>query len=333
MLPRIANKEARGLDPDLVNVQQALLCGLIPGLIFDQRPLGADQSRSKMTMAMALYNEQSSGDPIRAYKMLLQSFITGDIKLIPTPLHIFVNLFHLYRTSGRSNVCTSVVHWIPLHFRNVMRSIDLLKGSWHEGHANALLKLFELLFNPYAKNGSGDNWEISFVIVLLIRCYACLPDGYFLPTSWFQQNVIPKVEYNLIECDAGSGKLLSNLKTWQDLKKHIKVGENRTIMIAYPPYASFEIYDAFMILYEDGVVVEARGFQMKEGSKRPNNYAVTKDFHKSFHVRGKDLPTQNDYDRKYKWYLSGETAISHFFRESGRDWTPASWQMLEDSLK
>ena len=314
-LPRISGLSmAKKIDHKLESVRQALRCGFIPGLIYDQRPSGGKEAGGKRQEAVENYNKLASNHPEQVLMSLLRSFITGDIKLIPAPLHILFDTVQVDETGS------TLLRWIPLHFEYVMSRVALPFDSQLQVVANKLVELCQLLF--IAKDKSGDGWEAAFVIVLLLRCAAHFPDNYFLPANWFRGS--PAIEYNnyeseLSECSDGS-TVLSDCTCWSNLQRGIQVGRRPTIVVQFPNNARFERYDAFVLLYKDGILTDSRGFQLKEGKNNPSKSPLP-DIGCSFVIKG-CAPVKAD-NKPGEWRFASKQEISNFFGVSGERWTPA----------
>merc|ERR1712224_1039 len=179
-------------------------------------------------------------------------------------------------------------------------------------------------------NSSGDAWEALFVMFLLARCVAGIPqncDNSTVPEHWFSDDV--QVTYNdLYKGD--STRTFGSCKSWKDLKKGLDCsGTGRQLAIFYPTHARFEVYDVIVVYLDGGIIKETWGYQCKEGKANSSHYA-NKEFTKSFVLKGQP-PT--DEDQNKGWSIPNNLVVANFFGESGSRWTPQEWRHLEESLE
>ena len=326
-LPRISRLSmAQRIDPRLVSVRQAFRCGFIPGLIYDQRPSGRKDAGGNCQKAVEDYNTLASSRPEQMFKGLLKSFITGESSLIPVPLHI------LFDTDNGDDPI-GLLRWIPLHFEYVMKKAILPVDSQLQVVANGLVDLCQSLFSPYTKDKSGDGWEAAFVILVLLRSAAQCPDDLFLPAYWFEDD--PVIAYNsyegvLVEYDDGSKRrtLLSDCKCWSELREGVQVGPGPTIVVLFPNNSAFERYDAFVLFYQNGNLIDSHGFQLKEGLSNPSKPPLP-DVRRSFVIKGR--PPAESVTKQGGWIIASDEQISRFFGNSGELWTPAYWESFKNN--
>jgi hypothetical protein len=77
---------AQRINPSIATVREALRCGFIPGLIYDQRPQGRWEAQAIQDKAIKKNNTLSENDPVPAFKKLLEVFFTGEKDHVPEPL-------------------------------------------------------------------------------------------------------------------------------------------------------------------------------------------------------------------------------------------------------
>ena len=334
-LPHIYNLTmAQKIDPSIVTVRQVLRCGCVPGLIYDQRPTGQKEAQVKQSDAVTKYNELSSENSETAFSDLLKSFLTGDIDLVPAPLHILFDTRYIHEPNG---LPTMNLIWIPLHFEFVVHKVKLPDNSWLQAVANSLASLCQQTFSPLSKEKSGEDWEAAFVNVLLLRCAAHSPENVFLPNFWF--DALPTVQFNnftgeLVACAEGGmrRKLLSECQDWSEIEMGIHPGDQPTIHILYPTYAMFKVYGAFALYCCGGSIIDSCGFQMKAGSAESfDSPLLPRSIGRSFYIQG--LPKHDADTGKNGWVVAGRGAIEKFFGLSGQNWTPMQWERLKGTLQ
>jgi hypothetical protein len=247
-------------------------------------------------------------------ELLLQSFITGEFRMVPHPL---LQLMDTWRVVGGD----LKVKWIPYHMMEVLRQCATCGNL--DDRTSDVLQSIEELFSYFkgAKVSSGDGWEALFVMALLVRSKAKL----------FKTSLLPLRKDLLSDAHVSFNKPFLGNADFGEIKQFDKFIESLIlpstfphIAIYMPTHAQFERYDVIVAVYYSIYDRKLYGYQLKEGNK--NGTAVASSlFTKSFVIRGEALKNSHDYQG---WHVASTDEINEFFGESGSNWTPIKWKAL-----
>jgi hypothetical protein len=215
--------------------------GNIPGLLwlklFDNNPLSEKREQCiKQCKKSNLVSEKSVLE-------LLESFITGRTDQIMEPLHSLMN-----------TVESNQLIWIPFHMTDVLFSFAKVTGV--EKSTGKYLRTICKCFDGFqaAKSGSGDGWEMLFIIALLIR----------IKTGLFYKEVCPYFDEMPAECTfsynqhcnarpLGLKKNYSQITEVSEYLSCIPISHPGShIAVYYPQHSSFKTYDIFVCVFEGG---------------------------------------------------------------------------------
>ena len=188
--------------------------------------------------------------------------------------------------------------------------------------AQSLSKLCQRLHD--AKEASGDGFEGLFVLLLLARCIATMPDDYYVPARWFHAS--PVVHFN--SAYDHNGRSCNECTSWEQLKEGLVLGSGPQISIFYPQHASFNAYDAVALYINRGELFEIYGYQLKESSSSKTR-DVEDSFTKNFFIRG--LSLKDSRESNNGWIFPGDDKLDEFYGESGKYWTPKWWKRLSEA--
>jgi hypothetical protein len=207
----------------------------------------------------------------------------------------------------------AVLHWIPFHRVEVVRRFSDVS---HLSSEFPFLEEFAKLFENFAESKikSGEGWENLFVAVVLIRCIAGQSDDNILPFE------AESISY---QTNFAGDQNTNNVDTF--LEGILDPGTYPHISVYYPDHAQFEVYDVIVVYFRDAGDKKIYGYQLREGVKLSVKDA-RQGFEKSFVIRGKTAKKEWQ-DRG--WICPDDDALSRFFGESGRHWTPSRWEELE----
>ena len=305
---------AKALNENLKGVREAIYYGLMPGLIHDRSKRSPRSVLVKWNSRMNEHNKKTPEKRKKAFLDVLKSLINGDVSLVPTQFHTFLDAVNAAAGSER-------VRWSPHHLEFVLRKLaldddedDYLAKSKGELCKNVLT----------AKEQSGDGWEALFVLFLLARCVTKSWREPILPDvgRFFESGEKTVVLFNQPFC--GRFKLLDKCECWSDLEKEILPGEAPTISIYYPTHAKFRAYDVILVASEKKKITGKVGYQCKEG-KNDATQGVEQEFDSSFVLKG---PSPVDSSHKVSWIIPSDDDIDAFFGVSGKHWTPKQWKKL-----
>jgi hypothetical protein len=318
------------LMPHLKGPREAIYYGLAPAMIFEkanERPI-----EGKRAMAVNDFLNTASGDLTQEFKNILASIITGNLTLVPAPLHILLD------TSKEKKI-----RWIPYHLQFVMEMMYQCAFPDSPKYRQLSFAVKTLCNDFYtAKEHSGDGWESLFVLFLLVRCIVAEPhkrDGdatsslqpvageSLLPNHWFAGTEFPHVTYN--SSYNNPNRLFSACDKWNDLSEGLQLEATPQLSIFYPSHASFQVYDVIVVYSKDKKVLETYGYQCKEG-KVNSKHDPDPDITRSFVLKG-DSPQEGKLHRK--WLTPSTTDMDVFFGESGRHWTPREWRRLSNTIE
>ncbi|GKY93023.1 hypothetical protein MPSEU_000270700 [Mayamaea pseudoterrestris] len=211
-----------------------------------------------------------------------------------------------------------------------------LDDCWQRAVANELVVLLHQFFSPEL-NGS-DSWATGFVFMLVLRCAANSPDDYFLPKHWWYYKSMPKVQVNtfdgtLVKSLFQRRKIVSvsDCKSWRELKSGICIGEDPTIVILYAATSCLlGTYDVLVLYYnKKKKIFHSHGFLLNDGSSealpRPMSRVVFDNF-----IIAADTGSETALIRG--WETPSENALSKFYGELARHWTPTEWNRVKSTL-
>ena len=164
---------AKALNENLKGAREAIYYGLMPGLIHDRSKRSPRSVLVKWNSRMNEQNKKTPEERKKAFLDVLKSLINGDVNLVPTHFHTFLDAVNAVAGSER-------VRWSPHHLEFVLGKLAL-----DDDEADHLAKrMGDLCKNVLtAKEQSGDGWEALFVLFLLARC---------VTKSW-QEPILPDV--------------------------------------------------------------------------------------------------------------------------------------------
>jgi len=192
-------------------------------------------------------------------------------------------------------------------------SVDLLNFS-----ATQFLIRICAAFIPHHKVNDGSRFEYLFVIVLLLRLLAELPDSKLLPLS---------CKHIFVE-DCGASVDLAGL-----LQSLQKPQQFPSCSLFFPKESRFELVDCVLVYWIDDEKVEVHSYQLKAGNKRPRNLdsRLLRNLHSLmlphaqtsvkffwYHVCGRSAI--RELSRKSKWIVPNKDDKLSFFGDSGRLW-------------
>jgi hypothetical protein len=295
-----------------LDARQAIVHGLIPGLIFlaHQRQLRFDKRDKAIDECLEkkLVTERHVRD-------LLMSFITGDPKLVPEPLLVLMNTFVDKDQKVK-------VQWIPVHMMAVLKRFQQVRDLTDTGIVRGIVE--QLWLFAHAKEGSGDAWEHLFVAVLLIRA-----------ATWQFDNAMLEL-YGFVKCSVSFNEPFGQTKSFEMYRTVDKfVGSIRApetfphVAVYLPTNASFEEVDVIVATWDKARSRRLYGYQLKEGKQLPSKPSNTT-FLQSWVIRGE---AAQESQQIRNWRVASTDEISAFFGTSGMFWTPQAWKELQSRMK
>jgi hypothetical protein len=287
----------------LDGAREALYFGLLPGLIHLRSKRSVVEG-SRQTRVQQFLDE--NGNNLKAgFIQICCSLVTGNREDVPKSLQSLCD-----GCSFGLEECK--VRWVPYHLEYVLSRMLMVLNPSDSLLADAMRSMLQQLAR--SKEKSGEGWECMFVLFLLARCISRLGNALFLPKEWFEGRASITVHYNC-------AKTLAYCRTSDDLMKGIAATSEPSISILYPTHAQLEAYDVFAVLFENKSIVQAYGYQLKEG-KVMSNRPAAKFLSKSFVVKGvanKKAKINNG------WSFPSKGDINTFFGPCGSHWTPQVW--------
>lgn len=254
----------------LLSAREALYFALVPALIFTSTvDLGLLVAKQVSAINACLDENLVTNQSVT---LLLMSFVTGDKTLVIPPLLQLMTAKPRPDRPGDSSIA-----WIPFHMEEVLMQFS------NSGNLSQQLKIviynIGILFRQfrYAKENNGDAWDCLFVIALLIRVATGRFEDTVLPLCWWYSY---SFSYNRHVGEGGRGDDLDAY-----LKSMAEPDSAPHVAIYYPQHAQFPTYDVIVAVYDANRVRQLYGYQMKEGSDRPDNGPDNR-FTKNILVRG-----------------------------------------------
>jgi hypothetical protein len=248
-------------------------------------------------------------------RLLLSTFITGNDRDVFPPL---LQLMDTYQDpfNGNPNSGMTTIKWILSHMRYVLDGFKHSLSSNMRALVNSIIDLIYQFRN--SKEKSGDGWEALFVLTLLIRAVSGHLRCDLLP-SYSRSDQDLSVSYNTL-CSN-----LTSIKTLDQLLEQIQRPKTYPhISIYYPNHAQFEQYDVVVFSYDDANTCFSQGFQLKEGNSVPGSHPSSR-LDASYVIRGNASTSVGST----MWHLATDEQLKEFFGESGQNWTPSIWRILD----
>jgi hypothetical protein len=291
-------------DVSIPNRHMIVYFGGMPGLISDW---WADKQ-----LGRHLYNDGSAAKAINAYNMLAQrgdsagmfknmlaTVVTGDIKVLPKSLRNLV----VFEPEARG------FRWTLFHLQFVLENANIERSPL----GGLRSKMAQLCDRIYRSDKYSSDFEELFILMLLIRSITNKPDGHFLPKHWFDDN--PKTVYNpYLPSTYGRPKDFEECTTFDELVEGIKrfdFGVGPCVAIVYPQHYYFDSYNAFAMKLYDGKIEEIRGFQVREGDKKPDPESRPHSGMVSFWMS--DVSPYEQVITESGWIVSPHARIKPFF--------------------
>jgi hypothetical protein len=301
-LPTIESiQEAQEKIYQQLTVLNVIACGFSPGIIHTALRRGLD---IPIDLERTAFNDTQ-------VRELCQTFVDGECTLVHDPF-----LQYMDADGGR-------VLWIPFHMARILTFICYWSvGTCNSGvllYCEAIASAFNEFYND--KPGSGKGWEGLFYAALLIRIVA----QEYHPFLNFPLTKELKRSYTLKLDDFDD----TDVSTIKETKKYIEAmpKDRKNHISVYKPSApSFEMYDIFLVVWDNNKKRSITGYQLKQGYRVPKKNALESEVDKSFCIRGK--ATKVDLEPLRGWWRPSQRNINSFFGVSGVNWTPEAWEKL-----
>jgi len=315
-LPLVDNlASAKALKNDLRGAREAIYYGLMPGLIHDRSKRKPQSVLVKWNRRMREHNQKTGEERKKAFLNILKSLIFGDVGLVPTHFHTFLD-------AVGASVGSQRVRWSPHHLEFVLRKLKL-DNAEDDDLAKSMEGLCKNVLS--AKEESGDAWEALFVLFLLARCATKNWQEPILPNvGRFFESGEEKMAVRFNKPFRGKLKCLDQCESWHDLENEIVPCAAPTISIYYPTHARFHAYDVILVASEKNKITGKVGYQCKEG-RNDATQGVEQNFDSNFVLKGQPPGNSNQKDG---WSIPADDAIDVFFGVSGKHWTPKQWKKL-----
>ena len=102
----------------------------------------------------------------------------------------------------------------------------------------------------------------------------------------------------------------------------------KSVSIYFPTHAQFQVYDVILAYWGDNLERQLYGYQLKEGSTVPKEFAMENLFIRSYLIRGKATTKDSSIRR---WASPSDDALDDFFGVSAKNWSPKCWATLRNS--
>ena len=291
-----------------LNARQFLLCGKIPGLLVQEHG-----NRFPVSKRTAAVNKCIADGEVTDVKVtyLLQSFLTGAPWLVQAPLLALMDTF-----VDEQNII--VIKWIPYHMSEILKSFSYELSYPMKSLLREICHCFDQL--PQVKDESGEDWEILFVIVLLIRCI----------TGSFESNVF---NLNMMQiCPVTFNQPIDRKVDFGSIKTVDKLVEVLTepdtyphLAVYFPSNAKFEMYDVIVIVFFSKEDKLKYGYQLRSGRNQMNRRPSSK-VDKSWVISG---DARELSEIKNGWVYPSNGEVCAFLGLSGQDWTPGNLKLLD----
>jgi hypothetical protein len=293
------------LTPD-----QAMFCGLSPALIHTTQ-------KGSLPVNLALKPATFEDTQVQ---QLCQTFVNGDYTLVPAP---FLSLMD---TDTDQPGTTSNILWVPVLVMQIMHFIN----RWSEktcskGVFSLCSEIGSALQDiPRSKELSGGGWEYLFYAALLIRIAAQENHPILnLPITNDEWKTY-KIE---LDDFADVDEYRSDMTDPSEYIQAIPRDRKKQLSVYKPSIATFELYDIFLVVWDNKGTRTITGYQLKSGDRLPDNDALESEVDKSYVIRGK--ATQKDKTPLRGWWRPSQQTINSFFGVSGVNWTPDTWEKLK----
>jgi len=203
-------------------------------------------------------------------------------------------------------------HMFPVVYINCI--IDSMRISISKG----VKVVFELLESYSGQSGTGKDWECIVLLALLLRCYSATNERYSLFNSVTLHNLKDVVFLLLPD-------ICTTLEHAQNLLSTEATGMESCVIIAYPTYSKFPLYDIMLLVRGSGSDKYV-GIQVKLGKGYPvGDIPVPADWNGgSFWVRG-NAP-ESSHTIRSGWIYLDRNELVDFLGYSLGTLYPAEWK-------